>query len=56
MTGDRSRIPDETTDPALCAAEARVFARAALRLLDEGECEAAANLFYRAFEFAGRAA
>lgn len=42
-------------DPALCAAEARVFAKAALKLLDEGECQAAAGLLFRAFEFAGRA-
>lgn len=45
-----------THDPALCSAEARVFAEAALRLLAEGECAAAADLFYRAAEFSERAA
>lgn len=43
-------------DPALCAAEAKVFAQAALRLLSEGECAAAAQLFARASEFAEKAA
>lgn len=43
-------------DPTLCASEARVFAEAALRLLAEGLCAAAADLLYRAAEFAKKAA
>jgi hypothetical protein len=33
-----------------------VFAEAAIKLLAEGECRAAAELFYRAYQFAKRAA
>lgn len=56
MIGDRTPPLDVEHDPALCAAEAAVFARAALRLLAEGECAAAAQLFARASEFAEKAA
>jgi len=47
---------DVEIPPTFFAAEAEVFARAALRMLQEGEVEQAAKLFLRAFEFATKAA
>jgi hypothetical protein len=56
MTGDTTApFHADVNDPALCAAEARVFAEAALRMLAEGQCEQAAYLLTRAAAFAGAA-
>lgn len=47
---------DEYMNPALLTGEARVFALAAIRMIEHGELEQAAILFRRAAEFAQEAA